>query len=202
MRRSILTHLFNKYMHINPENPFKLNVTGWLSHKMYSSVLLFSFAVVTHLIESIKAIINDDFVDAFSIDLSIPPSCVKRTKRRSNHAYIGTIIIHASPLFHKIEGGRWNKISYNGVIRGCKSTCKWQQVDWNSTSCIRQGEHRKKEGRKESWLLGLIHGYLFHLQTVVRTERWDGQTLEWVVLRPVVGGGHEKAGMDNRTMVT
>lgn len=29
---------------------------------------------------------------------------------------------------------------------------------------------RKKKGREKSWLLGLIHGYLLDLQTVVRTD--------------------------------
>lgn len=33
------------------------------------------------------------------------------------------------------------------------------------------GKSWEDEDTKESWLLGLIHGYLFHLQTVVRTER-------------------------------
>lgn len=61
----------------------------------------------------------------------------------------------------------------------------------------RKNEQEEKETvrrrtTERSWLLGLIHGYLLDLQAVVRTDGWDGQTVKWVVLRPVVGGDMKK----------
>lgn len=45
------------------------------------------------------------------------------------------------------------------------------QASVRETTEAKGREGRKEVDRKESWLLGLIHGYLFHLQTVVGTER-------------------------------
>lgn len=59
---------------------------------------------------------------------------------------------------------------------------------------LERGKKNKAGKTEKSQLLGLIHGYPLDLQTVVRRDGWDRQTVKWVVLRPVVRGDMKRQG--------
>lgn len=88
------------------------------------------------------------------------------------------VVVHS---YKEIDNGEMSCISYQDQRGRRRKERKW----------VKETESKDKK-RERSWLLGLIHGYLLDLQTVVRTDGWDGQTVIWVVLCPVVGGNMKR----------